>query len=205
MTAALSRAVLALAASCLGRHRQQWALAMQAELEAAREDGKPLVFALGCLFAAWRELPAHAEGRFILASHLLVFALLIPAAALPLWSLLTDFPYSPFGQFGAQAPLLLSDANRAAVPSLAALLAVLAAAHLRLAWLVLERDWARAGAVATLAAATTVTFLILLAVVFGGGSSAPRQAAWLAAELAAVAALARWHSRSFAGSAEAVA
>jgi uncharacterized membrane protein len=181
---------------------------MQTEFEAAREDGKPLSFALGCLMAAWRELPAHDEGRFMIASHVFAFVLLIPTAALLASSIVTDFPHSYLGQVealglpgvvGEQQPLL-NEANRSAVPSLAILLAGLAAAHLRIAWLVLERDWPRVAALGILLAAATVTLIIFTAVVFAHYAFPLTLAAALAIELTGISALARWHARSVSGS-----
>jgi hypothetical protein len=211
MIALLSRAVLALAASVLGDRRREWALAMEAEFEAAREEGKPLGFALGCLAAACRELPAHDEGRFAIASHAVALLLIIPTAGLLLFSIVADFPFSYLGPaavpssadaIGGGAPVL-SDANRAAVPSLAVLVFLLAAAHVRIAWLVLERDWMRVAAVGTMIAAATVTLFIFTFVVFDYYSSALAQGAALAVELTGISALARWHVRSIGGSPEA--
>lgn len=211
MTPAVSRAVMTLAVSCLGQCRHEWALAMQGEFEAAREDGKPLSFALGCLAAAWRDLPAHEEGRFMIASHLLAFVLMVPTAALLLSSMLAGFPYSYLGAVEAQALLeasrgpapLLSDANRSALPPLAALLVLLAGSHLRIAWLVLERDWTRVAAAAALAAAATVTLILFTTLVFSYCAAAPAHLAVLAIELGCLSALARWHSGSVVSSAEA--
>jgi hypothetical protein len=208
MTAAISRAVMALAASCLGEHRREWALAMQAEFEAASEDGKSLAFALGCLITAWRELPAHEEGRFVIASHVLACLLVVPAAALIVAGLLTGFPQSYLGQIGGDGLLqasgaqkaLLNEANGSAVPSLASLMAFLAASHVRIAWLVLERDWARAASAGALIAASTVTLILFTIIVFDYYASALTQAVALGAELAAISALARWHGRSWGGS-----
>jgi hypothetical protein len=211
MTAAVARAVMAIAVSCLGDRRSEWALAMQREFEAAREDGKPLSFALGCLIAAWRELPAHEEGRFTLASHALALVLLVPMAALLASSIVTDFPNGYLGPIealglpamGGREPLL-NEATRSAVPSLAVLLAGLAASHLRIAWLVLEHDWARAAAIGTLLAAATVTLVLFTGLVFASYALPAMLAAALAVELTAISALARWHARSFGGSAEAL-
>jgi hypothetical protein len=203
MSALLSRAVMALAMSCISERRRDWALAMEVELEAAREDGKPLSFASGCLIAAWRELPTHEEGRFLIASHLLAFLLMIPIAALVASSMLADFPYSYLGSAsGGQGPVL-SDGNRSALPSLAALLVLLAVSHLRIAWLVLERDWSRLAAATAMAAAATMSLILFTALVFAHSAAAPAQAALLAMELAAISALARWHARSFEGPPEA--
>lgn len=210
MMAAVPRVVMALAVSCLGDRRRDWALAMQAEFEAARDDGKPLTFALGCLAAAWREMPMQEEGRFTIASHFLAFVLIIPTAALLAWSIVAGFPYSYLRQAkayswlevaGGQTPLL-NEATQAAVPSLAALVAFLAALHLRMAWLVLERDWARLAPVGALIAAATVTLTIFTALVFAYCAPALALAAVLAIELMGVAALARWHDWSFSGSPE---
>jgi hypothetical protein len=204
--------LVAVAVRSLGHHRREWALAMEVEFEAASADGKPLTFALGCLAAAWRELPAHEEGRFTIASHALAFLLIIPTAALLLSSLLAGFPVSYLGQVGAggwlelaggQKPLF-SDANRSAVPPLAVLVLLLAASHLRIAWLVLERDWERVAALGMLMAAATMALTIFTSLVFAYGASALAQAAMLATELAIISALARWHARSFGGPSEAL-
>jgi hypothetical protein len=213
MIVAVARAVMTLAVSCLGDSRRDWALAMRAEFEAAGEDGRQLAFALGCLMAAWRELPAHEEGRFTIASHVLAFALIIPMAGLLVSSMVVaDFPYSYLAQVeaqglldasGGQAPLL-SDANRSAVPSLAGLVVLVAAAHLRIAWLVLERDWVRVAALGTLLAAATVTLIIFTAVVFAYFAFPLTQAAALIIELTGISLLARWHGRSFGSSSEAL-
>ncbi len=212
MRAAISRALMAVAVRSLCDHRREWALAMEVEFEAASADGKPLTFALGCLAAAWRELPAHEEGRFTIASHALAFVLIIPTAALLLSSLLAGFPVSYLGQVGAggwlelaggQKPLF-SEANRSAVPPLAALVIVLAASHLRIAWLVLERDWGRVATLGMLMAASTMALTIFTSLVFAYGASAVAQAAMLATELAIISALARWHARSFGGPSEAL-
>ena len=202
----VARAVMALAVSCLGGRGRDWALAMEGEFEAASEDGKPLSFALGCLMAAWRELPAHEEGRFTIASHVLALVLLVPTAALLVSSLATDFPASYFGlpdSIGGQEPLL-NEANLSAVPSLAILLVGLAASHLRLAWLVLDRDWARVAALGTLLAAASVTLILFAALVFATFAFPLAQAGTLAIELTAVSALARWHARSFGSPPEAL-
>jgi len=204
MTAALARALMALACRCLGASRRDWALAMQAEFEAAREDGRPLAFALGCLIAAGRELPAHEEGRFAIASHVLALALILPVSALLLSGLLGAFPHSSLSldEAGGHIPIL-NEANLSAVPALTVLLTVLVASHLRVAWLVLERDWAGVAAVAALVTAATVTLALFTGVVFGSCAVSPSLAAALAAELIALSALARWHARSLGAGAPA--
>ena len=211
MTFVLSRAVMALALSCLVQRRSEWAHAMEVEFEAASEDGKPLAFAFGCLIAAWRELPAHEEGCFIIASQMLAFLLILPMAALVAASIFSGFPGSYIGPIqlfdvlgvtAGQEPLL-TEANRSAIPALAALIFLLAGAHLRIAWLVLERDWGRAATLGMLMAAATMALTIFTSLVFAYGASALAQAGMLATELAIISALARWHARSLGGPAEA--
>jgi hypothetical protein len=140
MTGALPRALLALSARCLGERRRDWALAMEAELDSAQADGRALGFALGCLVAAWRQLPAQAEGRLLLARNALAFVLIVPAAALLVSTVVAGFPFSYLGTAGVP---LVNLGNQSAVPPLAALVLLLAGAQLRLAWLLLERDWGR--------------------------------------------------------------
>jgi len=82
MTAAFARAVMALAVRCLRADCYEWGLAMEAEFEAAAEDGKPLLFATGCLIAGWREMVNHDEGRLVLAKYALALGLLLPIAGL---------------------------------------------------------------------------------------------------------------------------
>jgi hypothetical protein len=190
MTEALPRALLALAARCLGERRREWALAMEAELDAARADGRALAFALGCLTAAWSQLPAHAEGRLLLARNALALVLIVPAAALLVSTVLAGFPLSYLGSAGVP---LVNVGNQSAVPPLAALVLLLAGAQLRLAWLLLERDWARVAATGMAMAGTQMALLVFTAVAFTDCAAALTGAAALAAELAAVAALAGGH------------
>ncbi|WP_420137327.1 hypothetical protein [Sphingomonas sp.] len=80
MTAALARALMQLAICCLGQSRREWANAMRAEFDAVEQTGNALTFAAGCLIAAWREAPRHAEGRIGIATHLFALGVLIPIA-----------------------------------------------------------------------------------------------------------------------------
>ena len=184
---------MALAVACLGEARREWARAMEAELEAAQEGGEACGFALGCLFAAVRELPAHEEGRFAVAVHALAFLLVLPAAAFLLSSLLGGFPLSWLGQ-----ETVLTAANLFAVPPLAMLVLALAALQLRLAWLVVERDWVRIAPVAASTAAATAALAIFSAVVFADVAAAVTFPGAVALELGAVAALARRHAAAAA-------
>ena len=197
MIAAASWALMRLAVRCLGGRRHEWALAMQAEFETAVEDGKPLTFAIGCLVAALREMPAHEEGRFVIANYVLAIGLILPITVMMLASIISDF-----GQSGAQDLLpigsgsgpLLTDGNMAAVPSLTTILLLMGAAHLRIAWALLECDWSRVADTGRMIAALTVTLAMLSGLVFLS-TTGLIHAAVAAVELTAVLVLARWHAQ----------
>lgn len=204
MTATLADLAMRLAICSLGQRRRQWALAMQAEFDAAAVDGQPFAFAAGCLIAAWTEMPRHEQGRFVLANYALALGLLIPMAALQLgWAV--GLSYSPFGLGGlhgvlglgaAQQPYL-ADAYPSALPDLLGLWVLLGVAHLRLAWLLLERDWSRILGIGALAVAASATLAIFSSVLFLDDAGVGLQALLLAIELSAIYASARWHARLF--------
>ena len=197
MTAALAKALMRLAAASLGRHRREWAHAMQAEYEAAVEDGRPLAFAAGCLVGALREMPAHDGGRFVLANYILAIGLILPVTIIMLSGLAAEF-----GQFGARQGQsfgtgggpLLTEGNRSALPSLAFLVFLLGAAHLRIAWSLLECDWPRVAETGRMIAALTLTLALFSGVVFVSEAGLVH-AAVAAIELAGVVVLARWHAQ----------
>lgn len=197
MIAVASRALIKLAVRCLGDGRHEWGLAMRAEFETAVDDGKPLTFAIGCLVAALREMPAHEEGRFVIANYVLAIGLILPITVMMLASTISDF-----GHTGAQDLLpigsgsgpLLTDGNMAAVPSLAAILLLLGAAHVRIAWALLECDWSRVAEIGMMIAALTVTLAMLSGLVFLSTTGLVH-AAVAAVELTAVLVLARWHAQ----------
>ena len=202
MTALLARAMMALAVGSMGESRRDWAAAMRAEFAAARADGAALPFAFGCLLTAWRELLTRAEGRFTLTSYALALGVMLPMAALQLGGALLGLPYLYPGPGGLPAALLEGRAHegllrgvyQAAVPSLALLLLLLGLAHLRLAWALLERDWAAVRRLGLQALAATVTLIVFMAALFLDGRQALVQAGVLAIELATVALVARWHA-----------
>jgi hypothetical protein len=191
-----------LAARALGAHRRDWAYAMQAEFEIAMEDGRPLAFATGCLIAAWREMPRHAEGRFALTNHAIAIGMILPMAALLLSAALLGFPFIAFanpGAFGFPSGkgahmLLLNAGNMAVAPSLTLLILLLAVSHARVAWLLLEENWEGAMAFGRLGAAATTT-LIIFTTFSLHPSYAVLPIAFLAVQTLAVLALARWHGR----------
>ncbi|AJP72122.1 hypothetical protein [Sphingomonas hengshuiensis] len=201
MTAAVARAVMALAARCLGPGRQQWALAMQAEFDAAVEDGKPLAFALGCLVAACREGLQQDEGQFVLAQYLLALALLLPMAALQVDQavgfLLTPgagLPYGMVANHAAQNPYLIWSQN-SALPVLQLLWLSLGVAHLGLAWVLVEGDWTRVVKLGALIGAATITLSVFTGVLLLDMSLLIAHGPKRAIALAAILATARWHAR----------
>ena len=197
MMFAFSRALMTLAARSLGEGRRQWAQAMQAEFEEAAADGRPLSFAVGCVAAAWRQMPAQEEGRFVLANYVLAIGLVLPVTVMMLSSIATEF-----GQFGATDMLpvgsdlapLLTEGNRSAMPSLALVLFLLGAAHVRVAWSLLECDWASVTATGSMIAALTVTLALFSGVVFVSDTGLIH-AGIVGLELAAMLVLARWHAQ----------
>ena len=203
MKAAAARALMALAVRSLGESRREWSAAMQAELETAVTEKEALSFATGCLAAAWREMLACEEGRFVLTTYTLALALMIPMAAVQIGCALLDFPWLYPGSDGLAGAILERPAHegllrgvyQAVVPPLALLLLVLAAGQVRIAWAMLDRDWNRVMRTGALMLAAATTLIILMSVFFLDCSQALLQAAVLAIELAIVAMVARWHAR----------
>jgi hypothetical protein len=201
VTAAVARAVMILASRCFGERRRTWAMAMQAELEVAIEDGQPLTFAIGCLASAVQEMPAHSEGRFTLAVHAIVFGLMIPAAGLLVSATLLGFPSLFSGHVGINGWLaggeavtsLLNPSNHSAVPALALLVLALVSGHLVMPWFVLERDWRRVVVLGRLNVAATATLLIFTGILFLDETFMLLPVAGLVIEWSAIAALSRWH------------
>jgi hypothetical protein len=197
MMEAVSRAVMRLAIHCLGDQRRDWARAMQAEFQIAAEDGQPLAFAIGCLVGALREMPGQHEGRFVIANHVLAIGLILPTAVMMLSSMISSFGYSGAQDLlpiGSGAEPLLSAGNRSAVPSLAIILILLAGAHLRIAWALLECDWARVADTSRMIAALTVTLTVFSGLVFVS-SRGLTLAVVAAMELTGILIVARWHAQ----------
>jgi hypothetical protein len=205
MKAAVARAVMALAVASLSESRREWSLAMQAEFETAVTEGKPLLFAMGCLTAAWREMVTREEGRFLLTNYALALGLMIPMAALQIGCAVFGLPYLFPGQAGLGGALLQGGAQevllrgvyQAAVPSLSLLLLLLGLGHLRIAWAMLDRDWPRVQRTGMLASAAAATLIIFMGTLFLDGRQAMLQAAVLAIELATLSVVVRWHAELF--------
>lgn len=81
---------------------------MQAEFDAAVEDGKPFVFAIGCLIAAWRGMVKQGEGRLVLANYALALGMLVPMAALQFEQAIGFFmPHGILAAGAGQSPYLI--------------------------------------------------------------------------------------------------
>lgn len=191
---------MTLASHCLGEARREWSLAMEGEFEAAMRAGKPLRFALGCLIAACREMPRHAEGRLALASHGLALGFMIPVAALQLLCA-SGYVFPQNGGF-FEVPALSraqavygSYAYLRATPVLLGLWLLLALWHCRLAWHFLEGNWQAVVRSCALIAAGSITLLIFTAILAANDARPALQAATLAFELVAIAVTARWRIR----------
>lgn len=199
---ALARALMVLTGRCLGEERRAWALAMEAEFDAAEEDGRSLAFAVGCLSVAWREMPRLAVGRLVLANHALALGLLIPVAFFQFaYAIgLCTGPGGPYGLVAAAAGSqddLLVQPQLSAIPALLMLWVILGIGHLRLAWVLLDCDWGRVVKTLALIGSATLTLLVVMKLLSLDATSLLPQAAALAVELAFILAGARWHARLF--------
>ena len=197
----VARAIMVLAVRCLGKPRDEWARAMQVEFDGGVPAEARLPFAIGCLGAALREMLEHQEGRLSLASHALALALLIPMAATLLLHAgglgHSAFAYGVIDSAGSQNPFLAAG-QLAAAPALLLLWLILGAAHLHLAWVLLEKDWPRVLNVCALIAAATITLALFVAVLFLHEPRLALHAALTAFEITAVFAIVRQQGQSSA-------
>lgn len=208
MKATVSRHVLTLAVHSLGAHRRAWGQAMAAEFEEAEADGQPLRFALGCLLTAWRTMPDHAEGRYVLASHALVLVVLLPMGTLLATAALSGFPIveasdgtAGFLRGSGTFRSLLDPGTQCLGPAMLLLVLLLAGCHALMAWWLLERDWRRIGTATCFCAAVMVSLMILMACAALPLAALAGPLAGLAVECGALAALASWHGQGFGGTA----
>ena len=175
---------------------------MEVEFEEAVDDGKPLMFALGCLIAAWREIGKRSEGRLTLANYALAVGLLIPMAALHFQqagAFLSPPDGPPFGMPGAGAGLnsYLIWSQRSATPILLIMWLLLGVTHLCLAWLLVERDWIRVVKCGTLIAAAMITLSLFTGILMLDMSPLSVPIAELAIEFVAIGTMFQWHGRVF--------
>lgn len=199
----LARCMMGIAIRCVGDRRRDWGFAMQGEFEVAIEDGEPLSFAFGCLLGAWRELPAHAEGRLVLASYTLALGLVLPIAALLVAGAVLGFPYLDFGQndvvgiltLDGAAKTLLNDGNRAAASSLSLVVIMLAGTSALVAWAMLDREWERVGAIERFAAAATLTLIVFVGLLGFDETRMALPIIGLVAQHVVILLLAQWHWR----------
>lgn len=206
MTAAVAHLVMALALLDLPHDGPDWGRAMQAEFDEAVRDGRPLGFAFGCLIAACRQMPRHADGRFVLTSHALVLGLIVPIATFHLGCAVSGVrfllsgrdPYHAMLTAGGAHGRGLADAYAAATPALTGLLLLLGCAHVLIGWTILDGRWWRATMLWLAAAiiAAAIVAIITMAIPNGGGRAI--QCAALAVELAAIPLLATWRTRRVA-------
>jgi hypothetical protein len=143
---------------------------MQAEFEEAEANGQPLRFAFGCLLAAWRTMPDHAEGRYKLASHALAVLVLVPMGTLLATAALSGFPIveasdgaAGFLRGSGTFRSLLDPGTQCLGPAMLLLVLLLAGCHALMAWWLLERNWRRIGTATCFCAAVMVSLVILMA------------------------------------------
>ena len=179
---------------------------MTAEFDVAEEDGRPLRFALGCLWCAWRTMPTHAEGRFVLASYALSIGLLMPVAAMLALAAAFGFPFvAPHNGLGGYLSssgshvVLLNEGSMVAATSLTLVMLLLAACHLPLAWWTLDRNWQRVAATQRFGAAAITTLTLVTSCAALDATQLLLPGAALMVEWGALAALAWWHARLFGG------
>ncbi|MGV3556104.1 MAG: hypothetical protein ACO1OD_12700 [Croceibacterium sp.] len=202
MTEAVSRALMVIVLHCHGASRREWAHAMRAEFDVAAADGKPFAFAAGCLFAAWGGMLKLPEGRHVVATYAIALGLLIPIAAFQ-FALALGFSsiFAGVGAFsgflvpGASDNPMLAWSQLGAVPCLLALWLVLGMAHLRLAWVLIERDWARVVSVSAFIGAVLATLFILMTTLLLDVTFVILQAAVMVIEVMALLIAARQQTR----------
>lgn len=200
MRAAVARALMALATYCLGESRREWAFAMQAEFDEAGAAGAQLAFAAGCLVAAAREMPHHAEGRLTVADHALALGLLVPMAFLQFACAIglsggQGGIYAVLAMNGGHDPFI-ANAQFSAVPVLLVLWLLLGLCHLRLAWLLLDRDWTGVAQAGALIASGALTLVMLVTVLQLQAAFVVPIVGMLAVEALFVVALAQWDGRA---------
>jgi hypothetical protein len=204
MSALLARIVMTVAMASLGPHRHGWKPAMAAEFDEATAEGDGLSFATGCLTTAWRELPAHGDGRLTMASYTLILGLILPATALLLVGVLAGYPYihppypDAIGSFARAETIVprLNTGNAGAVPALAFILLLRVGSDALVAWFAAERDWTRTAAAQRFGAAATVTLALFAGLVVHDETCLVLPALTLAVEALAVALLRRWHGKT---------
>ncbi|MEN3747786.1 hypothetical protein TPR58_11455 [Sphingomonas sp. HF-S3] len=192
--------IMALAERCMPNARLEWGRAMRAEHEQAVLDGRSMSFAMGCLVTAMLEMPRHRAGRFAIAMHALPLGMIVPIAVFHLGCAVSGVrlilsshdPYSANLAAGGVAGRAASEAYLAAAPALTVLLLLLGLAHLRIAWVMLDGQWRRAGVLWMLAAGLAAAIVAIITAIDSGMRGSAIQVAALAIELVAIPVLATW-------------
>ncbi len=176
-------------------------MAMEAEFEAAVDDGEPFAYAIGCLTAACRGMVRQDEGRLALANYTLALGLLIPMAVVQFEQAMKVFlslghgsPHALLASGVGQNPYLTWSQN-SALPILLLMWLLPATAHLGLAWVVVEKDWPNVVKFGALIGATMMTLWLFTAILILDLSPLAAQVTRLAVELAGVLTIAQWHAR----------
>lgn len=201
MKASVPQALMVLAVNLLGESRRDWGQAIQVEFEVARAEGEGLAFASGCVLAAWGEMLKHPEGRHVLADYAFALGLLIPMAAFQFASAFglastIEGPLSEaiFLPKAASNPFV-SYPQVSALPCLLVLWLLLGLSHVRLAWVLVERDWARVIKTSALIGATSVTLIMFMSTLLLDVTSMVLHSTAMAVELTALVGAARRHAR----------
>ena len=202
MSATLSKIVMVIALSCLNSNRRDWARSMLEGFKSANEYGRPLLFSSGCLLAALREMPNHAEGRMNLARYGVTIGLILPLALVLFTGALAGYPYTNLPDAlssqtfagGNGTPSAVNDGNRSAVSALTFVVLLLSARHLLVAWFVVESDWQRVAVAQRFGAALIVTLALFTGIIVLEETSLVLPVAAFAIELFATTALSRWHN-----------
>lgn len=199
MTRPLARLLMGMAVAAMAVDRRDWSDAMTAEYDAAAADGRALPFAAGCLVAAWRNLFTSPAGRYVVTGYTVVLGIMLPMAALQIGCALFGLPYLYPDQRGLAGALLVGGGHEAllrslylaALPALALIQMVAGVGHLRLAWCVVEQDWADALRWSLWTMAGVTALVIVMGVLFLDGRQAIAQAVVVASELAMLHVIAR--------------
>ncbi len=195
----LARLLMGMAVAAMAVDRRDWSRAIAAEYDAAAADGRALSFAAGCLVAAWRSLLTGAAGRFVVTGYAVALGIMLPMAALQIGCAIFGLPYLYPDQRGLAGALLVGGDHEAllrslylaALPALALIQMVAGVGHLRLAWCVVEQDWAGALRWSLWTLAGVTALVIVMAVLFLDARQAIAQAVVVAAELAMLHVVAR--------------
>lgn len=193
---------MALATALLAGRRAGWASAMRAEYRIASADGDAFGFAFGCLAAAWRDTLSSTEGRYALTNYAMAIAIMVPMAGVQIGCAAFGFPYLYPNEQGLPGALLEGGAHEgllrsiylAAIPALALIQVLTGIGHLRLAWLLVERDWPGVVRWGAWTIAAAIALILFMGVLFLDSRQALMQGGILAVEILILVLAARRHA-----------